>query len=447
MTFQKGFCSYITLCGGDITLTTYESAQITIQNNAFSKNTAYYGDEAVYVESYNSSTINFINNTFSENANGWYGGIYLVTYDSSNINLINNAFSNNNVIGRIASLASHSSGAITISNNTFSDNTSYLSGGVWIESWSIGLTSITNNIFSDNTASGDWGTALTVGSAGEIILSNNNFWRNNCFSCNGAAYLGTYGNISLINNIFSENIGGGVSAQINSGNFELTNNTFSQNTSLFGGGAFFYQFNDMSTLNIYNNIFWDNNASFANDLFISKAQEATVNLFNNDFSGNADFITGQSEDLYVNPTDKYSHGSNLQVDPLFVDAGNGDFHLMTNSPLINKGSNSAPSLPLTDFEGDTRIINGTVDIGADEIGVYSISGHIKSKGLPLSEVTVSLTGDKTATSTTDINGYYCFSVENGEYFINATKENYYFRSKPKKVKIKGKNDKVNFKGN
>ena len=57
-------------------------------------------------------------------------------------------------------------------------------------------------------------------------------------------------------------------------------------------------------------------------------------------------------------------------DPLFVSGD--DYHLQAGSPCIDAGSNTAPSLPDTDFEGDSRIIDGNgdgvarVDMGVDE---------------------------------------------------------------------------------
>ena len=107
------------------------------------------------------------------------------------------------------------------------------------------------------------------------------------------------------------------------------------------------------------------------DLYVDSDRDgnsigSTVNLYNNDFSGNANFDTGQSEDLSITYTDNYHHANNIQDDPQFVDPVNGDFHLKPTSPCIDKGTADAPGLPETDFEGDPRIMNDTVDIGADE---------------------------------------------------------------------------------
>jgi len=57
---------------------------------------------------------------------------------------------------------------------------------------------------------------------------------------------------------------------------------------------------------------------------------------------------------------------NINADPLFSDPNKADYHLTWSSPCRGSGDNSAQDLPDTDYEGDPRIYQGTVDIGADE---------------------------------------------------------------------------------
>ncbi|MEQ8768693.1 MAG: right-handed parallel beta-helix repeat-containing protein [Planctomycetota bacterium] len=64
--------------------------------------------------------------------------------------------------------------------------------------------------------------------------------------------------------------------------------------------------------------------------------------------------------------------ANQSVPPGFVDGPGGDFHLQAASPLLDQGSQTPPTLPATDFEGQTRAIDGDgdtfafPDMGADE---------------------------------------------------------------------------------
>jgi predicted outer membrane repeat protein len=59
---------------------------------------------------------------------------------------------------------------------------------------------------------------------------------------------------------------------------------------------------------------------------------------------------------------------NIDADPLFVDADvAGDLHLLGGSPCLDAGDNSAiPAWMTKDVEGNPRIVNGTVDMGAYE---------------------------------------------------------------------------------
>ncbi len=59
---------------------------------------------------------------------------------------------------------------------------------------------------------------------------------------------------------------------------------------------------------------------------------------------------------------------NTDMEPMFVDYDNGDYHLHVCSPLVNAGD---PTFTLTvgetDIDGDGRITGTTVDMGADEV--------------------------------------------------------------------------------
>jgi len=56
---------------------------------------------------------------------------------------------------------------------------------------------------------------------------------------------------------------------------------------------------------------------------------------------------------------------NIAAQPLFVNTNLNDFHLQSNSPCINAGNNAFVT-GTNDYDGNLRIVGGTVDIGAYE---------------------------------------------------------------------------------
>ncbi|MCB0048647.1 MAG: Ig-like domain repeat protein, partial [Caldilinea sp.] len=67
-------------------------------------------------------------------------------------------------------------------------------------------------------------------------------------------------------------------------------------------------------------------------------------------------------------------GNNLDSDPIFVDAANGNSHLAAGSPAIDAGNNSAVPIGVTtDLDGSTRIQGAAVDIGAYEKAPQSMA--------------------------------------------------------------------------
>jgi PKD repeat protein len=255
---------------------------------------------------------------------------------------------------------------------------------------------------------------------GDIILSNNIITNNNAGSTGGGinAY-SENGIITITSNIIANNTAlytGGIKIWTQ-GTVSIINNTISGNTgNSRGGGVQLYLPSNFAAANIYNNIFWNNASTLygGGDIDIENGSSGTVNIFNNNYDPTKVDGLVQSE-LIVN------EGNNINIDPQFVDAANGDYHLTGGSACIDTGT-TAPSLPSTDYEGDNRALGISPDIGADEYytagATYTISGQITLGGLGLGGTRIDLSGDATATKITNSNGNYSFTwIGNGNYTV------------------------------
>jgi len=140
----------------------------------------------------------------------------------------------------------------------------------------------------------------------------------------------------------------------------------------------------------------------------------------------------------------------LDVDPVFVDSAGGDFRLDGCSPAIDIGSNGAiptdtadldndgdvsEQIPY-DLDGDSRIQNGDVDLGAYEEGVSGCTGNVAGivktlTGVPISNTFILLhrdddadglpdggPGDTIGFAVTTISGTFLFAfVTPGNYVL------------------------------
>lgn len=138
----------------------------------------------------------------------------------------------------------------------------------------------------------------------------------------------------------------------------VTNCTFNGNGANDYGGAVACYSNSSPTLN--NCVLWSDSAgSGGNEIHIyddpSNPSYATLNYCCVDSTG------------YGGKTGNITENNCIHQDPQFVDAANGDLHLQSGSPCIDAGDNGyVPSGVTEDLDGNPRIVNGTVDIGAYE---------------------------------------------------------------------------------
>lgn len=158
----------------------------------------------------------------------------------------------------------------------------------------------------------------------------------------------------------------------------LTNVTFAGNVAGSGGGMLNY---DASSPHLTNCTFSRNEASWQGGGILN-VNDSTPVLANCILWGDTDpeVYNEQSTPVitYSDVQGGYSGAGNIDANPVFVDADNGDLHLGGCSPCIDRGDNLVPGLPALDFEGDGRILDGdndgiaVVDMGVDEASVAGI---------------------------------------------------------------------------
>ena len=403
----------VVLTSGDLTL-----VQSTIINNRGGNNAG-----GVFVAA---NGVSLSGNTFSGNSGGGVGAVLAIatvvtltqntisgnsgdsgsrqTFGGVSLGGDTVTFRGNTVISNMSLFANPGGDAVFLrgeatviaSDNTISNNINESGLGA-----SAPTVVVENNIVTGNTVdairvSGETGTVsnntITGNGLGTSVGTRSATVRDNIITGNGRGVSGSRGGSSLmllINNLINENGSGFLSAietqsiiLVNNvitnnsfrgvdvddpGNVTLVNNTITGNTNPGegAGGVWISLREDTAQANLYNNIIWGNSAAVGvSDLQIENDWNlnflpSPVNLFHNDIDQSE---TGTFIEIPF-PIDP----SNLDnVDPLFVNAGAGDYQLQAGSPVINVGDNNAPELPDTDQDGHSRIIGGVVDLGAFE---------------------------------------------------------------------------------
>ncbi len=284
----------------------------------------------------------------------------------------------------------------TVYKSAFSGNWSVDGGGMYnLQS----QPTIGKSRFEDNQVTRNGGGMANSNS--DAILSDCSFWYNS--GTNGGGVYNLMSDPAIDKSHFNGNTvnqyGGGLYNEESSP--DVTNSRFSANAAEFGGGMY----NLLGSPSITNCTFFENQALGIGmngdgggvDNYRSSSTITNCTFYGNYASSNGggifnydctptitncilwgdtcgdigDEIRNASANpvlTYSNVQGGYPGDGNISGTPMFANPGSGDFHLMPTSPCIDSGSNAAIQATgmVQDFEGDARIMGGTVDMGVDE---------------------------------------------------------------------------------
>ncbi|MDP7453829.1 MAG: hypothetical protein QGE95_16480, partial [Arenicellales bacterium] len=138
----------------------------------------------------------------------------------------------------------------------------------------------------------------------------------------------------LIHNNTAGSFGGGI--YCGAQHMSLTNVTITNNSSNDLGGSIYFAYQNWDDSDerpiITNSIFWDNSPQE----FYLASDPGTYVMGN--FEIQYSDVTGGLDSVNIDGESTITWGSgNIDVDPMFVDTANGDYHLLASSQLINGG--------------------------------------------------------------------------------------------------------------
>jgi len=226
--------------------------------------------------------------------------------------------------------------SLSIDNCKFINNMSRGGSGIYsrVRSNSYLDITVSNSLFDGNLVS-DLNTTSATGVSGSA-----SWFRSTATS-------GVDVSLKLINNLYVNNIDLGTGLNLN------TSNRATVAISKFNSTTFNYVYNAQ----VSNCIFWDNTTTGG------VPTEAITDHFETPISSLV--VSNSLGALGFMDSSITSELNNITTNPFFNDAVNGDFTLMSNSPAIDSGDNGLVTSSI-DLNGNPRIFNTTVDMGAYE---------------------------------------------------------------------------------
>jgi len=253
-----------------------------------------------------------------------------------------------------------------VMNCIFKNNTAYpattgvmaFGGGMYVD---YGSPTVTNCVFSQN--SGGWGGGMCNSTGSGTIMKNCVFSKNSTQRLGGGMF-NSSGNPNITNCVFSENSGGSGGAIYNSRcSPTFTNCMLSGNSASYDGGG---MCNNESSPRLTNCTISRNNAGYGDGIYNDESSPSLTNCILWGNSGEQiENETSTPYIIYSNVQGGWTGEGNINADPHFVAPQNDDYHLLPTSPCMDAGDNAAVNLT-TDVDGNARIVNGIVDMGAYE---------------------------------------------------------------------------------
>jgi subtilisin family serine protease/subtilisin-like proprotein convertase family protein len=274
---------------------------------------------------------------------GGGGGIYVM--DGSNVNIINNKIEDNMLLGGgdYGSGIYVNNSTALIENNDIINNLGWIGSGISIRNSEATVIDNTMN----NSALPDDSYHIFIENS-SVLLEKNIIYNT---TGRGVTVSGYSGHTQIINNVIYGHSNYGI--DIDFGDASIINNTISHNK----GGI---RLASSSVDSIVNNIITYNTGHGINEVYtFSDPNNLSYNLFQENTDGtyrdegNIIYITVDSLNIFV-PEASY----NIAGNPLFVNADNLDFHLMSSSPGIDAGD---PNLP---FDHEPRPNGCRINVGA-----------------------------------------------------------------------------------
>jgi hypothetical protein len=238
-----------------------------------------------------------------------------------------------------------SSASPIITHNTIRENMAEYGGG--IRSYCSSPVIIGNQITEN---SGTNGGGIYASNSQSLRTENNMIDKNTASSQGGGTYFSS--SVTIANNAIAGNSapsGGGV--YIDSYSPILINNSITGNVTTFegDGGAIYCS---GSTPTLVNNVVAFNSSGMF-------STSGLPSLHHNCFYGNMRYS-------FSGVTDPTGVDGNISLDPLLADIEQGNVHIQPDSPCKDSGDSAVVQAAWLDMDGQARILDSQVDIGADE---------------------------------------------------------------------------------
>jgi predicted outer membrane repeat protein len=378
-------CSSGNCYGGTGESISVYNADFTLDNGKFSnihaegEGSALRADDGSRVEISNT----LVDSSYSEGAGGG-----MVFYQSDYVSIKNSSFIANRSVNGGGGIHVNEVDSLFLYNSTFIADSSQ--GGGAVELGGGKYYHLDGNVM-ENNYSADGAGAINLWGNDKVEIFNSKFISNKSVNDGGAIYSWNTDSLFIDNSTFNgnESTDGNGGAMTFKGDAnstlycEIKNTTFENNSGGWGGAiAAFEPIN----MNIYS-VFATGNKASGNGGFIELCCGASVSITNstiynndsnnNDLNGCSDckmFVTNSIiwKDKIGGPSDAtieitysdieggWDGEGNIDADPHFIDAANGDYHIGDYSPCIGAGVYSAQFddtwyyAPSTDLDGNPR---------------------------------------------------------------------------------------------